>query len=111
MNRVAGFVLTFGLLSVAASAQDAAVLARGQKVYAAQKCAICHSVAGVGNKKGPLEGVGSKLSSDEIHQWIVNAPVMAAKAASARKPAMKAYASLATDDLAALVAYLQTLKK
>ena len=104
--------LAFGLFAVSASAQTAAVLDRGQKVYAAQKCATCHSVAGVGNKRGPLDGVASKLSPDEIRQWIIDAPAMTAKAGAARKPAMKAYASLPKDDLDGLVAYLlHTLKK
>lgn len=94
-----------------ASAQNQAHSEHGQKVFAAQKCSICHSIAGQGNKKGPLEGVGSKLSADEIRQWITNAPDMAAKIKAERKPAMKAYGSLAKDDLDGLVAYLQSLKK
>ena len=31
------------------------------KVYEQQKCSVCHSIEGKGNKKGPLDGVGSKL--------------------------------------------------
>jgi len=94
-----------------ASAQSPAQVEGGQKVFAAQKCSICHSVAGQGNKKGPLEGVGSRLSADEIRQWITNAPEMAGKVKAERKPAMKAYATMPKDDLEALVAYLQSLKK
>lgn len=94
-----------------ASAQSPAQVEGGQKVFAAQKCSICHSIAGQGNKKGPLEGVGSKLSADEIRQWITNGPEMAAKVKAERKPAMKAYATMPKDDLEALVAYLQSLKK
>lgn len=93
-----------------ASAQSPAQIEPGQKVFAAQKCSICHSVAGLGNKKGPLDGVGAELSADEIRQWLVKAPEMAAKAKSDRKPAMKAY-TLPKDELDALVAYLQSLKK
>jgi hypothetical protein len=37
----------------------------GVKVYAAQKCSICHSIAGAGNKKLPLDGVGAKLTEDQ----------------------------------------------
>jgi mono/diheme cytochrome c family protein len=95
----------------AAAAQDAAAVERGQQVYASQKCAICHAVAGKGNQKGPLDSVGSKLSADEIRQWIVNATEMAAKAGATRKPPMKSYTTMAKEDLDALVAYLQTLKK
>jgi len=84
---------------------------QGQKVFADQKCAICHSIGGQGNKKGILDGIGSKLSADEIRQWITNAPEMAAKAKAERKPPMKAFASLPKNDLDALVAYLHSLKK
>lgn len=94
-----------------ASAQAQGQIDRGQKVFAAQKCSICHSIAGQGNKNGPLEGIGSKLSADEIRQWIVAAPEMTAKTKAERKPVMKAFTGLPTDDLDGLVAYLQSLKK
>ncbi len=85
--------------------------AQGEKVYAAQKCAPCHSIAGKGNQKGPLDDVGSRLSADEIRQWIVDAPAMMAKTKATRKPPMRAYANLAKADLDALVAYMLSLKK
>jgi mono/diheme cytochrome c family protein len=97
--------------SAAVHAQGAAAAERGQKVYAAEKCGICHSVAGVGNKRGALDAVGSKLSADEIRQWIVNAADMTAKTKAARKPPMKSYAHLAKDDVDGLVAYMLSLKK
>ena len=93
-----------------ASAQNAQVAA-GEKLYTTQKCAVCHSVAGVGNKKGPLEGVGARLSADEIRQWIVDAPTMTTKTKADRKPAMKGYPNLPKADVDALVAYVQSLKK
>lgn len=94
--------------AAAASAQDAK--AKGEKVYADQKCAMCHSIADKGNKKGPLDGVGSKLTADELRQWMVDAKVMAAKTKAERKPNMKNY-TLAKEDLDSVVAYMQTLKK
>jgi mono/diheme cytochrome c family protein len=94
----------------AAHAQDAALAKKGEAVYAAQKCQICHSVAGKGNQKGALDKVGSKLSADEIRQWIVAAPEMTAKTKAERKPPMRAYPNIAKADLDALVAYLQSLK-
>lgn len=86
-------------------------VARGEKVYAEQKCTVCHAIAGKGSPKGPLDDVGARLSAGDIRMWIVDAPAMTAKTKAPRKPAMKAYASLPKDDLDALVAYLQTLKK
>jgi mono/diheme cytochrome c family protein len=93
---------------VAAAAQDAKVQ-QGQKVYTDQKCSLCHSIGGKGNAKGPLDDVGTKLSADEIRQWITDAKGMTAKAKATRKPEMKQY-SLPKDDVDALAAYLQTLK-
>jgi len=98
-------VALFGVVSASAQSTEP-----GQKVYTSQKCNLCHSVAGVGNKKGALDGVGAKVSADEIRAWITDAPAMAAKAKADRKPAMKAYA-LPKEDLDALVVYLQSLKK
>ncbi|HKE82715.1 MAG TPA: cytochrome c [Vicinamibacterales bacterium] len=98
-------VALVGVVSASAQSADA-----GQKVYTAQKCSLCHSVAGVGNKKGALDGIGSKLSADDIRAWITDAPTMAAKAKADRKPPMKAY-TLPKEDLDTLVGYLQGLKK
>jgi len=92
-----------------ATAQDAKVT-KGQQLFADQKCTLCHSVGDKGNKKGPLDGVASKLSADEIRSWITDAKGMTAKTKAPRKPEMKAYA-LPKDDVDALVAYLTTLKK
>jgi mono/diheme cytochrome c family protein len=94
-----------------ASAQDAKV-EKGAKVYADQKCSICHSIAGKGNAKGALDGVGTKLTEAEIREWIVDPVKATAKAKAERKPVMPAkYASLPKDDLDALVAYMSSLKK
>ena len=49
-----------------ATAQDAAQVKKGQEVYAAQKCSVCHAIAGKGGKASPLDGVGAKLSADDI---------------------------------------------
>ena len=89
-------------------AQD--VKAAGERVFAEQKCSLCHSVAGKGNAKGPLDEVGGKLTADEIRAWLVDAKGMTAKTRAARKPEMKAYA-LPKDDVDALVAYLSAMKK
>ena len=91
-----------------ASAQTPAE--KGKAVYDAQKCSLCHSVAGKGNPKGALEGKAGKLSAAEIKAWLTTPAEMATKAGADRKPAMKSFATLPPADLDALVAYLQTLK-
>jgi mono/diheme cytochrome c family protein len=93
---------------VAAQGKDAAA---GEKVYAARKCVTCHSIAGKGQAKGPLDGIGAKLSAADIREWLVNPKEMATKAKATRTPAMPSYKSLPAADLDALVAYIQSLKK
>ena len=94
-------------LGASAAAQDTK---KGEQLFADQKCSLCHSVADKGNKKGPLDGVATKLKAAEIREWITDAKGMTAKTKAARKPEMKAY-SLPKEDVDALVAYLATLKK
>ena len=101
----------FLLSAQSSSAQDKAKIDQGMKVYAAQKCRVCHSIEGAGAKKGPLDGVGSKYSEDELRQWIVNAAEMQKKHKSTRKPLMKNYDKLPKEDVDALVAYMMSLKK
>jgi mono/diheme cytochrome c family protein len=108
MSRIL-FAVFLLCVTLPAAAQDARI-EKGKQIYAAQKCQVCHSVAGVGNKKGVLDDVGARLKEEEIRQWIVAAPEMAAKAKADRKPPMKAYA-LPKEDVDALVAYLVSLKK
>lgn len=110
MTRITPVFIVF-LLLFAPYASAQSPVEKGKAVFAAQKCSICHSVAGVGNKKGALDDVGSKLSAADLRNWIVAAPEMSAKVKAERKPAMKAYTTLAKDDVDALVAYLATLKK
>ncbi len=104
---VIGVALTVGIAAVA-SAQDAS--AKGAKVFADQKCSLCHSIGGHGNPKGVLDGVGTKLTTDEIRAWITDAKGMTAKAKATRKPEMKQF-SLPAGDVDALVAYLSAQKK
>lgn len=91
-----------------ASAQDAKLVAQGKTVYEAQRCALCHAVAGRGNAKGPLDQVGSKLAAADIRKWIVSPKEM--KSETNRKPDMRAYPNLPAADLDALVAYMVSLK-
>ena len=108
-----GWLVAFALVFSAgiANAQDAAQVKKGEQVYAAQKCSVCHAIAGKGSKANPLDGVGKKLSADEIRAWIVTPIEAAAKAKSTKKPPMPAkYGKLPAADLDALVAYMQSLK-
>jgi mono/diheme cytochrome c family protein len=107
-----------GIVLLAASftgfAQDAAQIEKGKAVFASAspKCTMCHAIAGQGNAKHPLDGIGSKLSGDDIKAWIRTPKEMAAKAKSEAKPPMSPYTTekISDADLDALVAYLLSLK-
>ena len=106
MKKGLVLVSVVALLSLAAGGAFAAdAVEHGKEVYAAQKCAMCHSIAGKGNAKSPLDGVGSKLNADEIKKWVKTPKEMKADAK------MKAYPNLADKDLEDLTAFLLTLKK
>ncbi len=109
------FILSLAVAAVAvvfatpAFAQGNA--AAGEKVYAKENCKMCHSIAGVGNKKNPLDGVGTKLSADDIKLWIQKPKDAEEKFKSTATPKMKAYPDLKDPDLSDLVAYMESLKK
>lgn len=107
MIREAFVVFALVVVPATIAAQDAA---DGQKVFVTQKCSLCHSVAGKGNAKGPLDGVAGKYSTEELKQWITQSAEMAKKHNATRKPPMKSFASLPAADVDALVAFLQSLK-
>src|SRR5687768_16717174 len=97
MRRVLLCSALVSLMSLgSAAAQDQ--VAAGAKVYAAQKCMVCHSIDGKGNAKGPLDSVGTKLPAADIRAWIVDAVGQTAKTKAARKPPMKNY-TLSNGDL------------
>ena len=101
-------VVVLALATGTATAQDAKVK-KGMQVFATQKCSQCHSIAGKGNAKGKMDDVGSKLTAEEMREWITDPVGMAAKNKKDRKPPMKKKA-LSSDDVDGLVAYLSTLK-
>jgi mono/diheme cytochrome c family protein len=109
---IAGAVIVALAWPGAARAQDAE---KGKTVYegAAPKCKVCHSIGGVGNAKGSLDDVGTKLSAADIKAWLRTPKEMSAKAKAVRRPPMPAYTKekLPDADLDALAAYLSSLKK
>jgi cytochrome c oxidase subunit 2 len=80
------------------------ILALGARVYDEQGCAGCHSIAGVGSPRSPLDGVGTRLTAERIRLWIVDPQ---AARPGVRKPS---YDDLPVEELAALVAYLRSLR-
>ena len=111
LKRIMLAVVVIAFSAAVAAAQDAKQVAAGEKAFAANKCSMCHSIAGKGNVKGPLDGVGSKYTADEIREWLLNPVEMAKKTNATRKPMKKPYSTLPKEELDALVAYMSSLKK
>lgn len=93
-------------------AQDPRQIEAGRRIYDSEGCAKCHMIAGRGNRMAPLDGVGSKLSAEEISRWLTNTAQMedALPKAPAIKMSTRKY-DFSDADLKAVVAFLQTLKK
>jgi mono/diheme cytochrome c family protein len=90
-----------------AAGQDAK---RGAEVFAAQKCSVCHSIAGKGGRAVTRRHRRKDVGGD-IRKWITNPVEMTAKSKSTKKPPMPAkWASLPAADVDALVAYMASLK-
>ena len=106
MSKVGKAILASFLLSLCCivALADNGDVENGKKVYAANKCKLCHSIDGVGNKKSPLDGVGGKLTVEDMKTWIVEPKKMLASTK------MKAYPKLPEKDLEDLVAYMMSLK-
>lgn len=81
------------------------MVARGQQVYQAQRCFGCHAIAGQGSPRYPLDGVGSRLTPEELRLWVV-APQQIRP--GVRKPA---FDDLPEDDVVALVRFMETLTR
>ena len=119
MTRTLGLiVVTLSLAGTAASAQapDPKLANDGKKLYATYKCDKCHQIAGRGSKKGPLDGVGAKLSAADMKRWFTHPAEMEAKLEKKPKGTDAMSYALKTKgiepgEIDALVAYMMTLTK
>lgn len=78
-------------------------------VFAEQRCSLCHSIEGEGNAKGPLDGVGSRVSAEDVERGLVVPKEMTEQTGATRRPVMCAFPSLTVEDREAVVAYMLSL--
>jgi len=100
---IGAVVAAAALFGVTAIFSQGDAASDGRNVFAAQKCSLCHSIAGSGGGQS-LDGVGARLKPDDFRKRI-KAP-KDVKAGSG----MKAYPNLPEKDINDLIAYLGTLK-
>jgi mono/diheme cytochrome c family protein len=86
-----------------------ALIATGRSVFETQKCLRCHSIAGKGNPRYPLDGVGQRRTADSIRQWILAPAELKDQLPTGAFQVKQAYRNQSPEDINALVAYLQSL--
>jgi mono/diheme cytochrome c family protein len=81
---------------------------KGEQVYAAQKCSVCHKINGKGGPSGPdLSTIGVKRDAAWLAKYLPNPAVLDPK----KPPKIKMTPTKAKgQDLDDLIAYLLTLK-
>ena len=94
----------------ASPAPEPALVARGRVVYEEQACARCHAVAGAGNPRAALDGVGARRSVDELRDWVTAQGVARPQLSRTAQRAKERYGALPEADLDALVAYISSLR-
>lgn len=74
--------LALGGWSVGAAGEpqsNAQLVRAGQQAYDRHDCQNCHRIGRVGARKGPLDGVASKMTEAEIRQWLTDPASMEAQ--------------------------------
>jgi len=82
---------------------------RGRAVYAEQNCSTCHAIAGEGNPRVVLDGVGDRRDAAALREWITGTGAAAGELSVATARRKARYQQLPEADLSALVAFLSTL--
>jgi mono/diheme cytochrome c family protein len=88
---------------------DPQLVARGREVFEDQNCMRCHSVAGEGSPRSPLDRSAARLDSAQLLAFTVGTESAADELAPRTLAAKRPYQQLPAEDLEALVAYLQSL--
>jgi len=83
---------------------------RGARLYVEQQCAACHSIAGAGNPRFPLDGVGARLNEEALRHGILGSGPVAERISPVVVRRKERYRPLSEDDLVALVNYLGQLR-
>lgn len=78
---------------------------RGWTVYQAERCSSCHSIAGHGSPRFPLDGVAGRLTPAELRLWVVDPQQM--RPGVRKQP----YDHLSDEEVEALVAFLEVLRE
>ena len=83
--------------------------ARGRVVFEEQGCTGCHSAAGAGNPRLPLDGVALRRSRASLRAWTTGDASLADSLAPATLRRKQEYGRMPAADLEALLTFLEGL--
>ena len=86
---------------------DAQLIEQGRKLYQEQSCAMCHSLAGEGNPRSPLDDIATRRTVEELRDWITGSDKLKDSLSSSTKRIKQKYQSLSDHELDALISYLR----
>ena len=92
-------------------ALDSERIQNGRRIYLQQDCSQCHSIAGDGNPRIPLDGVGATYTADELRNRIIGADTLKGIMPEGVRKKKRGYAELPNGDLNTLVIYMQSLRQ
>ncbi len=88
---------------------SAADLARGRELFDSLDCSRCHSIAGHGNPRSPLDFSAAEMDSDTLRAFIIGDDSVADQLAPRTLAAKQPYADEPIEDIDALLVLLQNL--
>ena len=84
--------------------------AAGRAVFVKAGCERCHSVAGVGSRRYPLDGVGARRPPASLRAWVLGSGAVRDSLSPSALRAKESYARMPAQELAALLQYLGSLQ-
>ena len=82
----------------------------GRNIYKEQNCAACHSIAGKGNPRNPLDSVGARRTAEELRNWVIGSDSLQGMMPEGIRKLKQRYKALSDYELDALVSYLHSLR-
>lgn len=78
----------------------------GARLFREQGCTSCHALGGAGNPRQALDGVGARLSREELRAWTTGTGIAAEKLSPMVVRRKQRYQEMADAELSALLDYL-----
>lgn len=79
----------------------------GEKIFEEKGCAGCHSFAGKGNPRLPLEGVAARLNDKELRDWITGDGAATNKISTTILKRKQRYRAMSEEEMGVLIDYLR----